>query len=48
MAKTRIERETMPVAVIRAPARVNPEAALALGLVSAADFDRWVRPEEMV
>jgi fumarate hydratase class II len=24
------------------------EAALALGLVSAADFDRWVRPEEMV
>jgi fumarate hydratase class II len=24
------------------------EAALALRLVSAADFDRWVRPEEMV
>ena len=24
------------------------EAALALGLVGAADFDRWVRPEEMV
>jgi fumarate hydratase class II len=24
------------------------EAALALGLVSEADFDRWVRPEQMV
>ena len=24
------------------------QAALALGLVSAADFDRWVRPEDMV
>jgi fumarate hydratase class II len=24
------------------------EAALALGLVSGEDFDRWVRPEEMV
>lgn len=24
------------------------EAALALGYVSAADFDRWVRPETMV
>jgi fumarate hydratase class II len=24
------------------------EAALALGLVSAADFDRWVRPEDML
>jgi fumarate hydratase class II len=24
------------------------EAALALGYVSAADFDKWVRPEDMV
>ena len=24
------------------------EAALALGHVTAADFDRWVRPEDMV
>jgi fumarate hydratase class II len=24
------------------------EAALALGYVSAADFDRWVRPESMI
>ena len=24
------------------------EAAVELGYVSAADFDRWVRPEEMV
>ncbi len=24
------------------------EAALALGYVSAADFDRWVRPEAMI
>jgi fumarate hydratase class II len=24
------------------------EAALALGYVSAGDFDRWVRPEDMV
>ncbi|HEX6275040.1 MAG TPA: class II fumarate hydratase, partial [Polyangiaceae bacterium] len=24
------------------------EAALALGLVNAADFDRWVRPEDMI
>jgi fumarate hydratase class II len=24
------------------------EAALALGYVNAADFDRWVRPEGMV
>jgi fumarate hydratase class II len=24
------------------------EAALALGYVSAADFDRWVRPETMI
>ncbi len=24
------------------------EAAAALGYVSAADFDRWVRPEDMV
>jgi fumarate hydratase class II len=23
------------------------EAALALGLVSSADFDKWVRPEDM-
>jgi fumarate hydratase class II len=24
------------------------EAALALGFVSEADFDRWVRPEDMI
>ena len=24
------------------------EAALALGYVNAADFDRWVRPEAMI
>jgi fumarate hydratase class II len=28
--------------------RTLREAAVALGYVSAADFDRWVRPEDMV